>query len=115
MKKKLILKIILDVVLLICSALLIYNTINIIKNISFYLNVLPNKIIITWIINAIGSLFAVFINLLFLIVINLKGFKYLTESIIKSMHEKKESTSKERKQKRIEELEKELNALKKDE
>ena len=51
---------------------------------------------------------------MFFIFYNFKDIQWLCGSILKEMKERKEATAEERKQKKIEELEKQLDELKKD-
>ena len=66
--------------------------------------------IVTGVFNILCALFAV----IFFIFYNFKDIQWLCGSILKEMKERKEATAEERKQKKIEELEKQLDELKKE-
>ena len=54
------------------------------------------------------------INIITVLLLDFKGIKFLTESAIENLSGKKEALEKSKKEKRIAQLEKELNELKKD-
>lgn len=66
------------------------------------------------IFSIIASFTSAVIDIIFLIFIDRNEISYLTSSAIKEYREHKEATAEERKQQKIEALEKELNELKKE-
>ena len=113
MKKRLILKIILNIGLIVIIAWLIH--IGIFWSKQYYaFSAAPIAEVKNFLIDAVLSFVFALFSLFILILIDFKGLSYLTDSTIKSMNEKKEATAEAKKQKRIETLEKELNGLKKE-
>lgn len=110
MKKRLILKIILNIGLIAIIAWSIH--IGIFWSKQYYaFSAAPIAEVKNFLIDAVLSFVFALFSLFILILIDFKGLSYLTDSTIKSIHKNKEA----RKQKKIEALEKELNELKKDE
>lgn len=126
MEKKLILKIVFNVILIVSIGWLFYFGIDRTKVVIYYKNMIEQSalaahdenlknIIFENTIYSIFSFLSAITELLILFLLDFKGIKYLSESVIKSMNEKKEATAEAKKQKKIEQLEKELNSLKKNE
>lgn len=124
MEKKLILKIVFNVILIVSIGWLFYFGIDRTKVVIYYKNMIEQSalaahdenlknIIFENTIYSIFSFLSAITELLILFLLDFKGIKYLSESVIKSMNEKKEATAEAKKQKKIEQLEKELNELKK--
>lgn len=65
-------------------------------------------------VHLVISLISIILLLTSIIMINFKGTQWLCGSIGKEMKDRKEATAEERKQKKIEELEKQLDELKKE-
>lgn len=81
------------------------------QNSGVYPKELANKFILYSSISLISAL----LELVILISVLAKGLPYVFSSSLKEYHEKKEIIRAEQKQKKIDELEKKLNELKKDE
>ncbi len=116
--KKTIFKIVLNLILILCFAYFVYDSIiyiqwfietdKIAKQLEFP-TIFSHFKYET--IHLCFSIIATILHLIILILINVKGVSYLCGSAVKDYRERKEA----RKQKKIEELEKQLNELKKDE
>lgn len=122
MKKRFILKIIFDIILLtaciwfIVEAQRFYKYV--IDSIQLYQNTNNERVLESIAISTTSAILATgcaLFALMFFILYNFKDISYLCGSLFKEMKEHKEATKEERKQKKIEELEKQLNELKKDE
>lgn len=116
--KKLIFKIILSLFLIASIVGLIYigviygkSSIYVFQNPEIYPNDYVNQLLLT----VSFSFLSAFLELIILIVILVKGLPYLFNSVYSEYQSHKKSVSEARKQKKIEELEKQLNELKKDE
>lgn len=120
--KKIIFKVILNIVLICCIAYFIYDCI-------FYIQYLheidSNSKYLSFpgifrnfkyeVIHITFSLIAIVFNIIALTLIDVKGISYLCGSALKEHKENKETLEEAKKQKKIEQLEKELNELKKNE
>lgn len=126
MKKRLILKVCMNIIFIACVICLIFMIICACDKLNYYReyiatyptvaqdNEIKHEISLfsTLLISSILSTIFIIITLVFL---DFKDISYLCGSLFKEMKEHKEATKEERKQKKIEELEKQLNELKKDE
>jgi hypothetical protein len=119
MKKKLTLKVILNVILVVCIAYLLYDAIIYVKwfiSTEKYAKHLEFPSIFWYFkhetFHLLFTLFALICNIVTLILIDFKGISYLCNSALKEYREHKEVTKEEQKKKKIEALEKELHKLK---
>lgn len=113
MKKKLILKIILSIVLIASTIFSIYEGI---KNTQI-IQTFPGGVTVvrnTYIQETICHFLSAALQITFLVFLNFFEVSFFKTSILKEMKERKEATAEERKQKKIEELEKQLDELKKE-
>lgn len=122
MKKRFVLKIIFDIVLIASLAMFIWQAVDYFSSAKTFFEMYELYKVETWreggiqdIITALLAILCALFALMFFILYNFKDISYLCGSLIKEMKEHKEATKEERKQKKIEELEKQLNELKKDE
>lgn len=122
MKKKLVRKIILNVLLLLGIVVFIYMGITFSINLPQYIEIAIKyddpyfkKTITRSIITIIASFLSAVIDIIFLVIIDRNEMTYLCSSTLKEYREHKEVTKEEQKKKKIEALEKELQDLKKDE
>lgn len=123
MKKKNILRIVFDIVLVLSIIIFILAFISSLDIARTYYEVVkynPNstitiKYFAIYTASTILLIFCALFALIFFIFLNFKDISYLCGSLLKEHREKKEATAEVKKQKRIEELEKKLNELKKDE
>ena len=121
MKKKLILKIFLSIVFIIAAVLFIWQAIDNFSSAKTFLELYNNDPLPQWknyfirnILVGVSSIFCTLFAIMFFILYNFKDIQWLCGSIGKEMKERKEATAEERKQKKIEELEKQLDELKKE-
>ena len=121
MKKKLVRKIILNVLLLLGIVVFIYMGITFSINLPQYIEIAIKyddpyfkKTITRSIITIIASFLSAVIDIIFLVLIDRNEMTYLCSSALKEYREHKEATKEEQKQKKIEALEKELHKLKMD-
>lgn len=122
MKKKLAVRVVLDIFVIIACACFVFASIANFQNAHSNLEMHETlkwtdrylhaaiRDIVTGVFNILCALFAV----VFFILYNFKDIQWLCGSIGKEMKERKEATAEERKQKKIEELEKQLDELKKE-
>lgn len=112
MKKKFILKIVLNLLLILILGIAIYW----LYSYRFLVQMNPQQAFFSvYLKNFLLSLFIIISSIISIVIIDIKDISYLCGSLFKEMKEHKEATKEERKQKKIEELEKQLNELKKDE
>ena len=124
MKKKLVLKIILNIGLIFIFIATLSMGIFSIKILFPYLKIVIRhsdmweayrNMIVLWGIVFFAMIFFAVIDIIFLVIIDRNEMTYLCSSALKEYREHKEVTKEEQKKKKIEALEKELQDLKKDE
>lgn len=123
MKKKFTVRFVANIILVLSLIIFILALVNSIQCANIYriiLNDTPNnpltiKYFTIYTASTILLIFCAIFALIFFIFLNFKDISYLCGSLLKEHREKKEATAEVKKQKRIEELEKELNELKKNE
>jgi|GEM_PF-3161510 hypothetical protein len=118
--KKLIFKIIFNIFVIICIGLSISYFIDSIQSVKLLISQandgyeFHSKAVFGTIRNCIFWGVTLLINIITVLLLDFKGIKFLTESAIENLSGKKEALEKSKKEKRIAQLEKELNELKKD-
>ena len=113
MKKKLALKIILNVVLIISIIFCLYEGILNAKSFQTF----PGGVTVfrrAFMQETICYFVAAILHIVFIVLLDFFEIKFFKSSICKEMKEHKEATAEERKQKKIEDLQKQLDELKKE-
>ena len=114
MKKRLVLKILLDIVLVVAIVFCIYEGVVNLQSVRIFHDLGLTVTRAPFFQESICYFLSAILHIVFFILFNLKDGKVLKDSILKRIKDYKEATAEERKQKKIEELEKQLDELKKD-
>ena len=122
MKKKFVLRIILDILFILSVVIFVWAAIENFQTANANFTIYEIKgggtgyeYGIKYSIFGIFAILCALFALIFFIFLNFKDISYLCGSLLKEHKENKEATAEARKQQKIEELEKQLNDLKKDE
>ena len=121
MKKKLILKIVLSILFIVAAVLFIWQAIDNFSSAKTFLGLYNYEHLSKWknyfirnILIGISSISCALFAIGFFILYNFKDIQWLCGSLAKEIKEHKEATAEERKQKKIEDLQKQLDELKKE-
>ncbi len=121
MKKKLAFRVIIDILLIFSLSIFIFHAVQFFKSSNGLWALYNQDGLSQWkegaienFFTAIISLFCAIISIVFFIVFNFKDIQWLCGSLAKEIKEHKEATAEERKQKKIEDLQKQLDELKKE-